>query len=145
MNDPTPAVPSDDPTVELSSEQIAKICGIELDVESSDRDASLRTGISDSGYPKVRPGLTDEVLVHYLRSRPELVTHWLRYSGSKRTTSGWHLLDDGDHWTVTRLLPRRSGEHYGSLRQACAHFILAELDFWADVVGESPSNGPQAG
>lgn len=59
------------------------------------------------------------------------------YSDDKRTSGGWYFLRRGHRWIVGRLesQPRPDEREYDSQFEACAHFILLELDFWTGLSG----------
>jgi hypothetical protein len=118
----------------MSSEHVATICSIARDSSGRGAGRSLRDLIKASEYARHRPSLTVATMAEYLVDRPEVVTQWSMYSGDKRTSGGWYFLDHGQGWTVGRFGPHAAPtdeRHYASAVQACAHFILLELDFWA--------------
>jgi hypothetical protein len=93
----------------------------------------LRELIEGAGYPTLRPTLTDRLLADYIADHPDIITQWSMYSDDKRTTDGWYFVHEVDSWIVGRLGLRgkRAVEHrYNSAAEACARFVLAELDFW---------------
>jgi hypothetical protein len=121
-----------------SPEQIARVCAIAHDKSGRGGNKSLSEVVADSGYLDLRANLTDAILADYLEEHPEVVKQWALYSGNKRTNGGWYFLCDPDAWIVGRLGPdmRRTDEsQYPSAGDACACFILAELDSWVSLGG----------
>ena len=119
-----------------SSEQLANICGIAHDSSLRGAGRSLHELIDTSGYRHLRPSLSEGLIADYLAEHPELVAQWSMYSDDKRTSGGWYFLHEADSWVVGRLGPagNRSDElHFDSASEACARFILLELDFWMNL------------
>ena len=104
---------------------------------------SLRALAAETSYRELRPALTREKLTDYLSRHPGLVREWLRYSEDKRTSGGWYLMHPASGWLVGRLGgPEDERElRFGSGPEACAEFILRELD---GVAGE-PAGAPRSG
>jgi hypothetical protein len=105
-------------------------------------DHSLGDLIAETGYRELRPALTRDLVVGYLAAHPKLVLDWLRYSENKRTPGGWYLMRTGARWVVGRLggSEQERELRFGSGPEACAEFILRELDGVADgMVGASRS------
>jgi hypothetical protein len=99
--------------------------------------------VDESGYREARPMLTREDLSAHLARHPKLVLDWLRYSEDKRTSGGWYLIHPASGWVVGRLggSEQEREIRFGSGPDACAEFILRELDGVADgVVGASRSS-----
>jgi len=119
-----------------SFEQVATICRIAHDHSLRPEGKSLRELLMASNYRQLRPDISAEILCGYLADHPEVVTQWSMYSEDKRTSGGWYFLNYGRAGTVGRLGPRATRideRHYGSAVEACAHYILEELDFWAGL------------
>jgi hypothetical protein len=104
---------------------------------------SLRDLVAETRYRELRAALTREELTDYLARHPGLVRGWLRYSEDKRTSGGWYLMHPASGWLVGRLSgPENERElRFGSGPEACAEFILRELD---GVAGE-PVGAPRSG
>ena len=96
---------------------------------------SLRDLVADTGYRDLRPELNRDDVIGHLARHPSLVLEWLRYSEAKRSF-GWYLLHPSTEWRVGRLAgPDEEREfRFGSGPEACAEFILRELD---SVAGDS--------
>ena len=124
--------------MDISSDQLDSICRI----PQARRRRSLRDLVSESGYRELRPTLTREQVADHLARHPGLVLDWLRYSEDKRTSGGWYLLHPSSGWIVGRLEgPEHAREfRFGSGPEACAEFILRELD---GVAGE-PAGAPRS-
>ena len=122
-----------------SSDQLDVICRIP---ERLGRK-SVRDLVAETHYRELRPSLTREDLTDYLSRHPGLVREWLRYSEGKRTSGGWYLMHPASGWLVGRLGgPEKERDlRFGSGPEACAEFILRELD---GVAGE-PAGAPRSG
>jgi hypothetical protein len=119
-----------------SPEQVATICRIahENSLRRGGVCKSLRELITSSDYRRLRPSISKAALTEYLADHPDVVTEWTMYSGDKRTSGGWYFLDSGQGWTVGHLGPdsRRTDERtYDSPFEACAEYLLLELDSWS--------------
>jgi len=104
---------------------------------------SLRELVDETGYRELRPALERGELVAHLARHPKLVLDWLRYSEDKRTSGGWYLMHPSTGWVVGRLGGSEEERElrFGSGPEACAEFILRELDGVADgMVGASRSS-----
>jgi hypothetical protein len=122
----------------ISSDRLDPICRI----PEALHQRSLRDLVDETGYRDLRPALSrDEVAGHLVR-HPRLVLEWLRYSESKRTSGGWYLMHPSSEWVVGRLAgPEQERElRFGSGPEACAEFILRELD---SVAGD-PAGTPRS-
>ena len=110
----------------ISSDRLDPICRIP---EALSR-RSLRDLVAETGYRDVRPQLSRQNVADHLARHPGLVLEWLRYSEDKRTSGGWYLLHPSTGWIVGRLAgPEQERElRFGSGPEACAEFILRELD-----------------
>jgi hypothetical protein len=118
----------------ISTDRLEPICRIP---EALPR-RSLRDLVREIGYRDLRPTLSREEIAAYLAKHPALVLDWLRYSEDKQTAGGWYLLHPSTGWVVGRLAgPDEERElRFGSGPEACAEFILRELDSVAgDPVG----------
>lgn len=122
----------------ISLDQLDSICRIP---RSASRQSMSRL-VTATGYRELRPALSRELVAEYLARHPDRVREWLRYSQDKRASGGWYLLHLSSGWVVGRL----SGEEqerelrFGSGPEACAEFILRELDSVAgDPVGTQRS------
>jgi hypothetical protein len=90
---------------------------------------SLRDLLADARYRELRSEITSATLREYLAANPTVVDEWKAYSEDKRTRGGWHLTGSGESWEIGRA--EGGGTLlYGSGEEACAEFILRELDFW---------------
>lgn len=118
----------------ISSDQLDAICRIPERLPRR----SLRDLITESRYRELRPTLNRQDVADYLARHPGLVLEWLRYSEDKPTSGGWYLLHPSTGWVVGRLAePDEERElRFGTGPEACAEFILRELDSVAgDPVG----------
>ena len=123
----------------ISSDQLDAICRIP---EALAR-RPLRDLVAATRYRDLRPTLSRQDVADHLVRHPKLVLEWLRYSEDKRTPGGWYLLHPTTGWVVGRLAgPDEERElRFGSGPEACAEFILRELDSAAgDPVGTPRSS-----
>jgi hypothetical protein len=115
----------------MAAAHVATICSIAHDSSRRGAGRSLRDLLKASDYARHRSSLTVATLAEYLVDRPEVVTQWSMYSDDKRTSGGWYFLERGQGWTIGRLGPNAvptDERHYDSAAEACAEFILLELD-----------------
>jgi hypothetical protein len=97
---------------------------------------SVQALLEASSYRAVRGGLDVAQLEDVVESQPQLVEDWLRYSEDKRTSGGWAFYPEGEAWVVSQPFPNQGASverRYSRASAACAEYILAELDYWADV------------
>jgi hypothetical protein len=114
---------------------IEAICGIPAAVRRE--DVSLRDAIKTSGFRNVRGQLTEGELAAYLAEQPEVARAWWAFSEDKRTKGGWALVERGSRWALSEPFPSSgspgTSREFDDLAEACAAYILAELDFWVAV------------
>jgi hypothetical protein len=87
-------------------------------------------------YRQIRPTLDAASVGEIVRSDPELVEDWLRFSADKRTKGGWAFYPGGDGWIVSEPFPEAGPivtRRHSDEAAACADYILTELDFWTEV------------
>ncbi len=124
------------PIVRPTREQIRRILSIGRDhsVLRGGRGLALRQLFEESDYRALRPRLRASQLAAVLESEPGLVDDWLGYSEDKRTSSGWGFgtAREGG-WLVDG--PGGAREVFASRVDACAEFVLRELDFWVAIAG----------
>ena len=93
---------------------------------------SLSQLLEELHYQLIRPQLNAQSLANLLRHRAKLIEDWLAYSEDKRTSLGWGFwaINSGS-WAVGNL----SGEfqEFKSRPNACAVFVLSELDYWSGI------------
>ena len=122
----------------VSREQLDWVCRIPQALA----DRSLRDLVDETGYRDLRPALSREAVAAHLAKHPKLVLSWLRYSEDKRTSGGWYLMHPSSGWVVGRLggSEQERELRFGSGPDACAEFILRELD---SVAGD-PAGTPRS-
>ena len=122
----------------ISSDQLDPICRIPEALPGR----ALRDLVTETDYRDLRPTLNRKDVADYLARHPTLVLEWLKYSEDKRTSGGWYLLHPSTGWVVGRLAgPDEERElRFGSGPEACAEFILRELD---SVAGD-PAGTPRS-
>jgi hypothetical protein len=123
----------------ISFDRLEPICRIPEAVPRR----SLRDLVAETGYRDLRPTLSRQEITDYLTRHPGLVLEWLKYSEDKRTSGGWYLFHPSTGWVVGQLAgPEQERElRFGSGPEACAEFILRELD---SVAGD-PVGTPRTG
>ena len=97
-------------------------------------DFSGRLGqlIDESAYQALRPHIEQSQLFAILQAEPAIVEDWSSYSQDKRTSSGWGFGSSQDGgWLVDG--PDGIRKQFTVREEACASFVLHELDFWAAV------------
>ena len=122
----------------VSTDALDAICRI----PQSLADHSLRDLVAETGYRELRPALSQHLVAGYLAGHTKLVLDWLHYSEHKRTPGGWYLMRTPPGWVVGRLggSEQERELRFGSGTEACAEFILRELDGVAGgTVGASRS------
>jgi len=113
------------------------VCLVARDTSSRGRGVSLRDALQSANYRRCRPGLTPVNLTQHLSGRPDLIDDWLRYSEDKRTSGGWYIRAIGREWEIGRVALDSAIRRFSSAPEACAHYVLAELDFCAQVGNEA--------
>jgi hypothetical protein len=123
----------------ISSHRLDAICRIP---ETLSR-RSLRDLVAETGYRELRPTMSRQEVAGHLARHPGLVREWLKYSEEKRASGGWYLLHPSTEWVVGRLAGPEQGRElrFGTGPEACAEFILRELD---SVAGD-PAGTPRSG
>jgi hypothetical protein len=120
----------------ISSEDLERICRIGHDSSMRGQGLPLRQLLADTRYRELRGRIDHGILMQHLVERPDLAQQWLMYSEDKRTSGGWYLTTKGPEWEVGRLDAGKGPidqRGYGSGVEACASYILLELDFWATL------------
>ena len=105
------------------------------------RGLSLQQLLSETRYRELRPHIIPATVVAHVTAHPELVEQWLMYSEDKRTSGGWYFTGEGREWELGRLDSRSrrvDQRRHTSSVEACASYILRELDFWADLAEGKP-------
>lgn len=123
----------------ISSDDLEGICRIGHDSSIRGQGLSLGQLLAETRYGELRGRIDHGSLMQHLVERPELAQQWLMYSEDKRTSGGWYLTTKGPEWEVGRLDGGSrpiDQSRYGSSAEACASYILLELDFWATLAAE---------
>jgi hypothetical protein len=84
--------------------------------------------VRQSGYKTVRDQITPTDLAQYLSRHPQFIEDWELYSLDKRTSGGWYLLRNERGWTVGSVSVSHPDEQFESAAEACAHFVLREVE-----------------
>ena len=136
-----------------TAQEIRTVCEIPVAFKG---DVTLGELIAERYLP-VRGGLTHADLVACLEESPELVEAWDLMMASKQTSGGWSFGEAADGgYSVEMPSPDESASYIGlaapppewrqvlrrgSMADACAVYIVSELDFWAAVEQERPRGG----
>ena len=128
------------PSPDLDSISVAAaVCRLPV-VFRSMGDHSMVDLLAISGY---RPGLTSltrDGLVAVLRGEPTLVDAWLTQSVDKRGPSGWFFSSENPSFVVG-FYPRGPRMAFTDPTEACAEFILREVDAMADLISHCVEAG----
>jgi hypothetical protein len=130
--------------VERDQPSLLKILGIAREHSRVGSGRSLRDLLDVSGYAAVRSHITHQQVQDLLTERPDLAADWVSFSEDKRTSGGWALTKEGGSWALTGSASTGSPHEkvlFSSLAEACAQYVLRELDFWYKV--GSSSQDPQ--
>jgi hypothetical protein len=114
---------------------ILKICSIPRDFYTH-TDKSIVQLLEESGFIKYKDLISKSEIINQLKEHPSFIDDWSNYSGDKRTSKGWYLLNNDDGtWIVgyydsnNHLNNRRKQEKIiDSDYEACAEFVLAEVE-----------------
>lgn len=112
---------------------IQKVCAMAKDFYSKS-DKSIWQLFTESGYLKNPKIVTREALVGFLTANPDLIESWQIYSGDKRTEPSWYFLRSNAEWIVgyASVPSQEKRMVYQSKFEACAEFILHELEMFAE-------------
>lgn len=116
-------------------EGVRSVCEIARDFKRPE-GLSIRDLLLERSYRQIRATLDAASVEEILRSDPELIDDWLRFSADKRTKGGWAFSREGDGWTVSQPFPETGPvvtRRHGDATAACADYIITELDFWTEV------------
>ena len=111
--------------------QILDVVRIARVVSSRGEGISLTQAIDQASYLDIRPNIQPDDILELLVELPEFVDDWIGYSEDKRTSGGWYV--KSDTFEVGRLSPKPVNNFHKSLEEAVSHYILCELDFWANL------------
>jgi hypothetical protein len=115
------------------SNVLSKVCLIPRDFYSHQNKSVIQL-FNESGYLEQRDLVTKEKLMEYLMANPDLITDWENYSSDKRYSPGWYLLKDQSQWIVgySSVPSQEQKTFFTSGTEACAEFILHELEEWTE-------------
>jgi hypothetical protein len=99
--------------------------------ETSFRGAglSIRDALAGANYSSLRSTFAPSDLVPLIKRNPELVQDWLLFSGDKRTSGGWYLLESG----VIGQVGVHEQARFDTIEDAVAEYVVRELDSWVRV------------
>lgn len=112
--------------MKISDAQLLAILKIGHEVSCRGAGLSLRDAIARARYVELRPCFGPSDLLPLVKSHPEVIEEWIRYSEDKRTSSGWGVSESGVVAGSERLT-------FESLEEAVAEFVVRELDFWVQI------------
>jgi hypothetical protein len=117
-------------------EKLLRVLKIAVESSRRGRGLSMQSLLAESEYCDLRTVMTRAALVELLESHSQLIDDWLRYSEDKRTTGGRFLRGKPPLWEVGRLDDRQHEVDlacFPSASEACAEYVLRELDFWQSL------------
>lgn len=114
-------------------EIIQKACTMARDFYSKS-NKSITQLFTESGYLENPKIVTREALVGFLTKNPDLIESWQIYSEDKRTEPSWYFLNNDPEWIVgyASVPSQEKRTVYKSKFEACAEFILHELEMFAE-------------
>jgi hypothetical protein len=107
---------------------VLKILRIGHEVSIRGSGISLREALARTRYSELRPRFGFADLIRLVEADPELVPQWIAYSEGKRTIGGWYLLQSCE---IGRVNHPESKQHFSTIDEAVAEYVLRELDFWS--------------
>lgn len=113
------------------SDLISKICSIPKDFHTY-QNKSIFQLFTESGYLEQPKSVTKEKLMEHLASNPDLIQNWENYSSDKHYFPAWYFLQKDSVWIVgySSVPSQERKQTFTSAVEACAEFILHELDQW---------------
>lgn len=96
------------------------------------RNLSLVQLVAESGFSEHADNIGVAEIRNALLAEPHRVEEWHLYSGDKRTSSGWWLMQYGGEYVVgyhpgVGKRGKESRESFGDSATACATFIVREV------------------
>ena len=91
---------------------------------------SLREALALTRYSELRPSFSSADLLPLIEADSQFIDEWLAYSQDKRTSYGWHLLEQGQIGQSGSPTPH---VFYNTMHEAVADYVIQELDFWTGV------------
>ena len=107
---------------------IGKLSRLAIDFAGSDK--SLAQLVRDSGVGALKPAISANDFLVYLRQNTSLVDTWLHWSEDKRVSSGPYFRKDDDAFEVGMLQSDGTCSNLGWFddpAEACAMFLQHEL------------------
>jgi len=114
---------------------MTKICEIPIDFERR-QDVSMLQLMAESGYPRHRREITEPNIQSYLKTHPELIDAWERYSDDQRCSPSWAFRGKTVAYIGSSGRPE-SEQLYPDAIMACAAFVKRIMEMLYD-------NGEQA-
>ena len=107
---------------------ISNICSMARNFYK-DGSKSIIQLFQESGYLDLTEHVTNEKLMEYLATHPDLVHDWEIYSSGKRYSPAWYFMQFESDWVVgySSTPSQERKQVYSSGVEACAEFILHEL------------------
>lgn len=90
-------------------------------------DTSIAALLLESGYCATHERVADEAICAALRRNPEVVSDWLQFSETKRTSSDWFLRMRAGCYQIGHY-PNGEPVEYVDEFAACAAFIRREIE-----------------
>jgi hypothetical protein len=114
------------------------------------RTKSVVQLLRECGFIGGTAQLSREAIIEVLNSDPSLIQEWMNYSGNKRTSSGWFLLENGrvGHLDARPNASRNVRLDLEPIAQnltfACAEFIIKETGSIRDHALKRLDGGDQS-
>lgn len=109
--------------------QLVEILKIGHDTSMRGDGISLQQAIARTKYSDLRPRFDARDLLLLIKKHPSLIQEWTAYSEDKRTDGGWYLIGRA----IGRVTPKTRRRYFRTCEDAVAHYVICELDFWADI------------
>jgi len=106
------------------NEVIERVCRLASDFNGGSK--SMVDLVAESNVGGRIAKLTVSNLAPYFAQHPDLSYDWLRWSASKRVTSGWFFTRNGADFVVG-FFPKGDVLSFQDLAVACAEFVLREV------------------
>ena len=110
----------------ISEASLQAILGIGRECSARGSGRSLAAMLAETDYLRLRAELDSSDLLPLVRASSDLVDDWTNYSQDKRTSGGWYIVDR----QIGRVADPQSVCSFPTVREAVAHYVVAELDFW---------------
>jgi len=105
---------------------VADVCEIPARFQARG-DVSIVSLVDEAGYRDAPADLKVEAVATYLAQHPALVDAWIGYSGDKRVSSGWYIIENSGQRFEVGYYPQGERLYFEDRDRACAEFIVREV------------------